>query len=390
MKVLILGGSNSRNSGGIFNSARQLGINVNKIPGNEVHVLMHSDEYSKEDIKFYHPLKLHNYSLSFPRNVGYSKDLLPKLEFINPDIIHTQSIWQYFSKVNLQYFQNTKTPYIVAPRGMLDNWQLKQSFVKNFKKKIALSMYEMSHLRNASCIHALCFEELKSIRKFGLTNPIAVVPNGVVMPDSFEKERKNYYEKRVRKRLLFLSRIHVKKGLDNLLKSWSKTNPENHNWKLSIAGETKDREYMNKLLKDVENYGIQNSVEFLGGMFGEEKRKIFIESDGFILPSYSEGLPMAVLEAWSYKLPTIITPFCNLGEAFDSNASIGIETDVDSICEGILKLINMKEDERLSLAFNGYELVKSRFTWDIISSKMNVVYKWVLGIGEKPDFIYLK
>jgi glycosyltransferase involved in cell wall biosynthesis len=391
MKVLILGSTNSRNAGGVFNSVRMLGHSLNSNNA-DVHFLMHDDEYSAEDKKYYEPMPMHSYTIKGPRNLGFSMDMYGKLTKIKPDVIHTQGIWMYFSCVNKKYHSKTRTPYVVTPHGMLDPWQLKQSFSKDIKKKIVLSLYETEHLKQASCIQALCKSEYESIRAFGLKNPVAIIPNGTELPSITSRDSSYPIQKRWksienRKTLLFLSRIHHKKGLDNLLKAWALTKPDRHDWQLVIAGETKDTEYMQSLLDATQKLGIDKTVQFIGGQFDQNKEACFIDADAFILPSFSEGLPMAVLEAWAYQLPVVMTPFCNIPEGFDAGAAITIDTDPESIASGIDRLIALPEKERLKMGENGLSLVKQKFTWDKVAESTLKLYDWIAGKGAQPDFV---
>lgn len=392
MKVLILGSTNSRNAGGVFNSVRMLGHSLNALNEAEINFLMHDDEYSAEDRKYYAPMNLYNYTIKGPRNLAFSTDMYHQLSIIKPDVIHTQGIWMYFSCINKRYHSRTKTPYVVTPHGMLDPWQLKQSFSKDLKKKVVLYLYEQKHLQQASCIQALCKSEYESIRAFGLKNPVAIIPNGIDLPlvtqrtpDHNPPRRWESAEKR--KTLLFLSRIHHKKGLDNLLKGWALTKPEQHSWQLVIAGETKDTEYMQSLVDAASKLNISDTVKFIGGQFGADKETCFIDADGFILPSFSEGLPMAILEAWAYKLPVVMTPFCNIPEGFEKKAAVQIEPNPESICAGIKHLISLPDSNRLRMGENGYALVKEKFTWEQVSASTMQLYKWLTGKGSKPDFV---
>jgi glycosyltransferase involved in cell wall biosynthesis len=240
MKVLLLGSSNSRNAGGLFNTVCSLGHSLAS-QGTDIHYLLHDDEHSLEDRGRYAPLPLHTYAIKGPRNLAYSPNLYAELVAIKPEIIHAQGIWMYFSFINNKYCAKHNTPYIVSPHGMLDPWQLKQSFSKDLKKKVARILYEDVHLRRAACIQALCESEYEAIRAFGLTNPVAIIPNGVVLPTTNplkSKELVNHLDKpgSQRKTLLFLSRLHHKKGLVELLHGWALTEPEQHNWQLVIAG----------------------------------------------------------------------------------------------------------------------------------------------------------
>jgi poly(glycerol-phosphate) alpha-glucosyltransferase len=338
---------------------------------------------------------LHTYGVIGPKKLGFSANIFKKFAQLKPDIVHTHGIWMYFSYVNKKYHSLTKTPYIITPRGMLDPWQLRQSFWKDFTKKVVLMLYERKHLKEANCIQALCKSEYESIRKFGLKNPVAIIPNGTDLPKFYSRE--DGYDQPCRwknddkrKTLLFLSRIHVKKGLNNLLEAWALTHPDKHNWQLVIAGETKDRAYMQSLHETARKFNILDTVQFIGGNFGQNKMTCFIDADAFILPSFSEGLPMAVLEAMSYKLPVVITPYCNLPEAFESGAAIEVDTDARSITAGINKLIASSDQELSVMGNNGHQLVKERFTWQKVAEATTQMYEWIKGRREKPNFVYLE
>lgn len=394
MKALILGATNSRNAGGIFHILYMLGRNLLANKNNEVHFLLHDDEYSEEDRKSYGTMTMHTYTVIGPSNFGYSMDVAIEMAKIKPDIIHSHGIWMYFSHVNKQYCIKTKTPYVISPQGMLDPWQLKQSFAKDLKKKLALQLYERAHLRHATCILALCQSEYQSIRAFGLKNPIAIIPNGTDLPLITDRTADypipcRWDQDGSRKTLLFLSRIHVKKGLDNLLQAWALTKPAQHSWQLVIAGETKDSAYWNSLHKQMHSLNIEDTVQFIGGQFGVNKETCFVDADAFILPSFSEGLPMAVLEALSYKLPALITQYCNVPSAFEYHAALAIDTTPESIAAGINKLMNLSEAERQRIGENGYNLVKEKFTWEKVALYTQHLYQWILGKETQPDFVKL-
>jgi glycosyltransferase involved in cell wall biosynthesis len=386
MKLLILGGSNSRNSGGVFDTARMLGQRLHERKNVEVEYLMFDDEYSIEDRNRYAPLRLHSYKVKGPKKLGFSPDLYQQIEHIKPDIVHTQSLWMYLSYANKKYHHKTGTPYIISPHGMLDSWQLKQSFWKDLKKNIVLRLYEKKHLAEATCFHTLCQEEHDAVRALGFKNPIAIIPNGIELPVKDLQQETNTMSRR--KKLLFLGRIHPKKGLDNLLEAWAISDPAQHNWQLTIAGETKDTAYMQTLIARTKKLGIEETVSFVGGQYGDNKHQCLAGSDAFILPSFSEGLPMSVLEAWSYRLPVLMTSFCNLPDGFSRCAAIRIETDAEKICAGIRKLVAMCPGDRQQMGYNGLHLVREKFTWPQVAESMDHLYNWVLGKSAKPSFVF--
>ena len=131
----------------------------------------------------------------------------------------------------------------------------------------------------------------------------------------------------------------------------------------------------------------KSSVLFVGPAFGDQKDALLRRADAFILPSFSEGLPMSVLEAWSYRLPVLMTDHCNLPEGFAAEAAIRIGTDVESIAEGLNQLLQSTIPDLQSIGRNGRSLVESQFTWPQVAAQMKEVYEWVLGGGAVPDCV---
>jgi len=371
MKIDVLTTS-SRNAGGLFYSVRWLSKALLG-KGNELRILSPIDEFSETDRGVWEPLPVELYSASGP--LQFSRKLRAALSSSNADLIHVHGIWMDNQWAAWQRQKAAGTPVVVSPRGMLDPWAVKNSA---WKKRIVEVLFAGKALREASCIHALCRSEVESIRAYGLKNPIALIPNGVELPGLGTREKSEV------KTLLFLGRIHPKKGLTELLDAWGKSSCS---WKLLIAG-WDDGGHEEKLRAQVEKLGLSN-VEFIGPQFGDEKDQLLRSVDAFILPSFSEGLPMSVLEAWSYGLPVVITDFCNLPEAFEAEAGIRIKPDADSIFQGLEKLNGLTEPELESMGSKGRKLVEQKFTWPMIAENMHQVYEWCLHGGDLPDCMEL-
>ena len=96
---------------------------------------------------------------------------------------------------------------------------------------------------------------------------------------------------------------------------------------------------------------------------------------------------MAILEAWSYKVPALITPACNLPEGYEAEAAIKIEPNPTSISAGLQHLFSLTDEQRRQIGQNGYELVFKKYTWDKIAEQMAEVYKWVWEGGRHPDTV---
>jgi len=127
------------------------------------------------------------------------------------DLIDVQGLWNWTSKVSLDHHRRTGTPYLVTPRGMLDPWARTNSA---WKKRIFAAFAETEHLQKAHCLRATAEMEAQHFRDVGLTAPIAIVPNAIKLPSLVARVPQ------ARRRVLFLSRIHPKKGIDYLLKAW--------------------------------------------------------------------------------------------------------------------------------------------------------------------------
>ena len=317
------------------------------------------------------------------------------------DLLHLHGLWTDASRVTL----GQPLPYLVSPHGMLDSWALRHSLLK---KKVATAWFEGRNLRRAACIHALCQSEAESVRQFGLSNPIAIIPNGVTLP----KKPKTELQRPEAYTLLFLGRIHPKKGLANALEAWRRGQEAGgrgeEEWQFVVAGwdqgghENELKDQCREKGVSVGSVPLENflsagpkpgstkerpSVVFVGAAFGDHKDELLRRADAFVLPSFSEGLPMAILEAWSYGLPVLMTDHCNLPEGFDHQAAIRIGPESDSIAWGLSELMKMSAAQRSEMGQCGRQLVEAKFTWPQVASQMIEVYEWVLGRRDSPDCV---
>jgi len=316
---------------------------------------------------------------------GGSRRLTDKLARLLPeyDILHCHSLWESCLWSSAATARRTVTPYVVTPHGMLDLWAINNS---RWKKKIIGWLFTDRYLRFASCIHALNESEYKSVRAYGLNNPVAVIPNGIDLVDRSVDGKPLWKDviPEEKKVMLFLGRIHPKKGLTNLIKAWA--NVKTRLWCLVIAGWSQGG-HEEELKQMVVELGLEKDIIFIGPVFDEKKRVCLQNADAFVLPSFSEGLPISVLEAWSYGLPVVMTPQCNIPQGFEYNAAIRVDPKADSIGSGLSTFFALSEDQQKKIGQNGSKLVQERFTWPRVAAEMIDVYKWVLGQGDKPDCV---
>ncbi len=418
MKIGFVVDSISHRSGGLFFTLRNLTSNLDKLLPGQVTVNALEDAESANDLGEWTSLRPRVYPSLGPRAIGWAPKLAAALLVEPYDLLHTQGIWQGVSLAVHRWHRATRKPYLISPHGMFDPWALSRS---RWKKRISALLFESAHLRDATCIHALCEAEARAIRAYGLKNRIAIIPNGVDLPNIGGRSTEDGGRRKI---LLFLGRIHPKKGLPNALRAWAEVRGRKSevrgqdDWQFVIAGwdQGGHEAELKQLCRDMGLSFIEakisaphpptyakaaasipssdlrppSSVLFVGPAFGPAKEALFCSADAFILPSFSEGLPMSILEAWAYRLPVLMTDHCNLPEGFAANAAIRIGTDVESIAEGLRLLFQSSVSDLRSLGHNGRLLVERQFTWPQVAAQMKEVYEWVLGGGTPPGSVKLR
>ena len=263
---------------------------------------------------------------------------------------------------------------------MLDPWALAHA---RWKKKLAGAVFQNAHLRQAACLHALCQSELDAIRAYGLTNPVCVLPNGIDLPPPGREPAP--WSAQIppdEKVLLYLGRLHPKKGLPNLIRAWPTADPS---WHLVIAGwdQAGHEAELQKLAAELR----ADRVHFTGPQFGAAKLATYRRADGFILPSLSEGLPMVILEASAHGKPVLMTNECNLREGFASGAALRITPDAEGIADGLRALAALSEAARQEMGARGHSLVEHHFSWPRIAHDFRAVYEWILQRGPQPPCV---
>ena len=420
MKTICLLESVSRLDGGIFEAESALQRHLLMEEGVQVQVIGLEDQFSSNDAARWTPLVPLTLPVTGPRALGYSSEFAKAFD-PRADLLYTAALWRYPSLAALRWREETNKPMIVAPHGSLDEWALQHSY---WRKCIASLLFKDRQLHAASCLRALSNAEAKSFRAYGLKNPICVIPNGVELPDLSESRVEGrgsratedsedgsmlpMHDSRrsAQKTLLFLGRLHPKKGLLNAIRAFAKaldSRPstfDSDSWRFVIVGWDQGG-HEAELKKLCETLGLSWSdqrsadpspvaprlVTFYGPAFGEEKKRLLRNADAFILPSLSEGVPMAVLEAWAHGLPVVMTPECHLPEGFYREAAVRVDAESRSVARGLAELFSMTEADRRAMGERGRLLVQQSFSWKVLARQMREVYDWVLGGGVEPECV---
>lgn len=308
------------------------------------------------------------------------------------DLIQAQSMW------SLQYHRLKRLadkygiPYIITPRGMLEPWSLSQ---KKWKKKLALWVYQMKDLRTSACVFTTAEMEAEHIRDLGIQVPVSVIPNGI--------ETKGYECRSsidiVKKQVLFLSRIHKKKGIELLIDAWQKLNLDFPDWNLIIAGNGEE-EYIKSLKKRIVDNHLQDSVSVIPPVFGEDKYKLYCESALFVLPSFSENFGMVIAEAMACGVPAITTrntPWELLnGEKSTMGAQISgrtgwcIDLGIEQLELTLRNAMGLEFKQLYEMGQLGSRMISENFDYKSVARKTLSLYNWIITKGESPSFVNFK
>jgi glycosyltransferase involved in cell wall biosynthesis len=327
-------------------------------------------------------IELHFANSTFPYFQAYSNEL--KNIFNNSvwDLFHGNGLWQYPVHKMASISRKKNKPYIISPHGMLEPWALNKG---KRKKQLSLVLYQYKDIANANCIHATGKMEAANIRKLGFSNPIAVIPNGINLseyPMSKEKIQNS------KKTILFLSRIHPKKGIEILIEAWTKIEKQLRNeWVIKIAGNGNEK-YIVHLNKLISESKLENEIKIIGPKFGEEKITVYRQADIFVLPTYSENFGIVVAEALACGVPVITTKGAPWEELNTHNAGWWIDIGVEPLAKALTEAMQLSDNERKQMGLNGRKLVEENYSIESVAKKMIQLYEWILYKQEKPEFIY--
>jgi poly(glycerol-phosphate) alpha-glucosyltransferase len=305
------------------------------------------------------------------------------------DVYHGHGIWEMPVHYMAVSARRRECPYVIAPRGMLEPWALNLS---RWKKRVAGWAFQNRDLRRADCLHALNRSEVESLRRYRLDGPVAVVGNGVDVPDVAQLASLKGVladvlpESRGRPVALFLSRLHPKKGLLPLLDAWREIHRQFPDWLLVVAGPDQQG-HRAEAERRVGELELDDAVAFSGPLYGAQKHAAYSASELFVLPSFSEGFSMAVLEAMGAGLPVLITPGCHFPQVDSEAAGVIVEPQAQSVATGLHDLISLPESERRQMGARGRRLVETEYTWSRVAERMLEVYEWLLGRRSVPSCV---
>jgi glycosyltransferase involved in cell wall biosynthesis len=371
MKVLLFMPDIDQSSGGTTTWLRTLAEELRLVT--ELHIATYQSE---------HPVIINNSTIHYLHHSvfrGLKKEWLNLLNHVNPDLIHINTCWLPACAFLQKWAQDANYNIVLSPHGMLEPWIVQRNYWT--KKLPALLLYQKTAVKNANLIHATAESEKSNLLKLGWNEKVYVVSNGIDVQNIRLKE-----DWTVKKKILFLSRVHPKKGIEILLQVIAILKDSLIGYNVIIAGEG-DAMYFDSLGQKVRELGIGQLIQFVGGVYGDDKWKYYQEADFFVLPTYSENFGLVIAEALASGTPVITThgtPWKDL-EEYDCGSWIPLE--VQALTETIVHYIGLSDLELRNKGKLGRQLIEDKYGNQKMAQKIKQLYEWVLDKGEKPEFV---
>lgn len=296
-------------------------------------------------------------------------------------IVHVHGMWLPCTHAASTIARRAGLTRIVSPRGTLSSWALNY---RRWKKQIAWHVFQRRDLTTATAFHATSEEEVEDLRKLGMRQPIIMAPNGVSLPEEMPPK----VHSGPRRRAMFLSRIHPKKGLPNLLHAWKQVVADD--WELVVYGPEKigHGDEIRALAKEL---GLTDRVSLPGELNDSDKWKAYRDADLFVLPTHSENFGIVVAEALAAGLPVLTTTGAPWGAVAEHGLGWWVEPTVEAIAPALQEATQSPREVLDETGARGATWLTERsgFGWEGVGRSMLDAYRWLLGRGDRPDCIRL-
>ncbi len=291
----------------------------------------------------------------------FSRELKSSLKNTNSDVNHIHGIWMYPQYIASKLSYKSDIPYIVTPHGMLEPWLWEHGTTK---KKLYFGIMVKKYFYNANVLHAITPDEKDNLYNLLGHNNIEVIPNSISYTDidsyGLEKLSKEKY-------ILFVGRLHPKKGIDLLIQALSQL--QKLEYKLKIVGPI--NEYKMELDNLIKNLNLQDRVEFLGFVSGKEKYQLYKDAWVFVAPSFSEVVGMVNLEAGILETPVITTFQTGLYGGWGDNGGMLINPNVEELTTSLKTALSWSESERSDRGRALRKYIIENYSWE------KNIFKWI-------------
>lgn len=328
----------------------------------EVHILTHPSD---------NPLpmencRVHDIPRYRPCSKRWEKTVAGLLHVINPDVVHVNCCWTPDCAMIQKLAQKMGYKVVLTPHGMLEPWIIQRHYWT--RKLPALMLYQKAAVQKADCIHATADSERDNLLKLGYNTRVKVVKlgidaEGIAMKESWKRT----------KQILFLSRVHPKKGVNYLVEAAAILREQLKGWRIIIAGEG-EADYIARFKTQIHEEGLEDIVKWVGGVYGDEKWRLFQSSDFFVLPTHSENFGLAIAESLASGTPVVTTTGTPWSELNTSRSGAWIEIGTQPLVETLRKFLAMTAEELEQMGRNGRKLIETKCSANVMAQEMMEVY----------------
>lgn len=339
----------------------------------------------------------------------------------NADVVHNHGLWMWPNAYAREAAVAAGKPLIISPRGMLEAWSLGRS---KLRKAVAWWLFEKKNLQSAAMFHATAASEARSIEEMlshrlkrisadvfragdtgaksgslGKTKEVSVIvaPNGVDLPDLAQRPGRQVLEDKFpqlkdRRWVVFMSRLHPKKGVDVLLRAWraqrttgrlddrteldarGPVSPSSGRPVLVIAGSDLIgyRKDIERMVREME---LEDSVVMTGEVLRGAKDCLLANADFFVLPSYSENFGIVIAEAMAWERPVIASTGTPWKEAEEVGAGWWVKPEEGALTRALGEALGKRPEELDAMGAKGRALVAERYAWAAPAERLIKAYK---------------
>lgn len=304
--------------------------------------------------------------ISFPLST-YKKEFVRILKEINPDIFHANGCWRLLRAYSIIWAKELGIKTVLTPHGMLDPYAMKHNYWT--KKLPAILLFQRKAVQEADCIHCTADIERTNVLNLGWNQNIEIIPNCVQVDNI---KMKNSW-KRTNK-LVFISRIHHKKGIHFLIDAVADIASELAGYQILIAGPKEDF-YYDEMKQRCKKLGVSDIIQFLGPVYGDEKWKLYQESDVFVLPTITENFGIVVAEALACGTPVITTKGAPWEDINTYHCGWWVEVGKAPLKEALHSYINSSSEELEVMGKNGHRLIVNKYSSLAVAHQFIEMYK---------------
>ena len=294
------------------------------------------------------------------------EEFITLLRQLKPDVFHTNGCWSPLRAFTLIWAHEMGIKTVLTPHGMLDPYALNHNYWS--KKLPAILAYQRKAVQTADIIHTTAEIEKKNVMKLGWNNKIALIPN-CVQVDGIEL--KGSWS--IRRKLVFISRIHHKKGIHFLIDAVARLSSELANHQVIIAG-PKENDYYDEMIERTKKSGVDNIIKFVGPVYGQDKWNLYKDSDVFVLPTITENFGIVIAEALACGTPVITSEGAPWEDLESYNCGWWTKIGTESTVEAIQKYLLCTEQDLEEKGRNGQRLVQEKYASTSVAKQFINMY----------------